>query len=244
MEGNEKEFVFKKFKVKHGFKSLPITTEALVFGGILAKNSKKSKIALEIGTGCGILSLMITQKNRTQIHSVEIDENAFELAFENVQNSIFAYQIGVFHTDIQHFVSDLGKRKTEKYDLIFTNPPFFQNHLKGKNKQQNLAKHNDTLSFQILAEQVERFLEKNGKFMVLLPPHELGLLAIELNKFNLTKNAEICISHSENSKVLRIIATFAYKEGDFRQTSFVIKDQNNEYTDQFKELLKDYYLIF
>ncbi len=244
MIGNDKEFIFKKFKVKHGKNSLPITTEVLIFGGILANNISNERIVLDIGTGCGILPLMIAQKNNVAIHSVEIDKNAFELANENIQNSNFSNQIKVFHADIKAFKSPIGENEIDKYELIFSNPPFFQNHFKGKNAQQNIAKHNDELPFDKLAEQIERLLSKNGQFMVLLPEYELSILTHELAKFKILKNAEFYIYHRQNSKVLRIIATFGYKLTDFQPTNFYIKDETENYTQQFIELLKDYYLIF
>ena len=237
-------FHCKKFKVRHDIAALKVTTEALVFGGFLANNPTENKLLLEIGTGCGILPLMIAQKNESSIHSVEIDENAFELAFENVQNSIFKHQIGVFHVDIQLFSPDTGVGEPEKYDLIFSNPPFFQNHLKGKSDLKNLAKHNDSLPFHVLAHQVKRFLNHEGSFWVLLPPFELSLLEKHLNEIGLVKTQEIYIQQQQKSKVLRIIATFAFVETPYSKMIFSIKNHKNEYSNQFKALLKDYYLIF
>lgn len=234
----DKRFYFKNFTIDHGHNSLPITTEALVFGAFLAQNINDEICILEIGTGSGILPLMIAQKCKVFIDSVEIDENAFKLACENVKNSTYSDKIGLFHTDIKSFEA------IEKYDLIFTNPPFFQNHLKGKSKVQNLSKHNDSLSFEVLSAQVKRLLAKNGSFWVLLPPFELTKLTIELEKNGLFKSKELQIHHNQNKKVLRIIATFTYNikiEHDFH---FYIKDENELYTSQFTELLKDYYLNF
>ncbi len=237
-------FYCKEFKVRHDIAALKVTTEALIFGGFLANIIKTEKEILEIGTGCGLLPLMIAQKNQVFIDSIEIDENAFELAWENIQESNFSNKIGVYHCSIQDFGSTIAPQGRNYYDLIFTNPPFFQNHLKGKNKLQNLAKHNDSLPLHSLAKQVERFLAADGSFWVILPPFELSILEQELNKLGLTKTREINILHQQNSKVLRIIATFAYHKTQKIQSHFFIKDVANEYSRQFKELLKEYYLIF
>lgn len=189
---------------------------------------------------------MVAQKTSAQIHTVEIDENAFELAYDNVLKSEFKNKIGVFHIDIQRFgsYSSDDLEVCDKYDLVFSNPPFFQKHLKGSNIVQNFAKHNDSLPLHELAMEVNRLLKKNGKFIVLLPDHEMNILENELAKFNLSKNQEIYIHHHQNSKVLRIIATFAYNSEKISKSDIYIKNSNNEYTDQFKTLLKDYYLIF
>lgn len=237
-------FHCKKFKVRHDIAALKVTTEALVFGGFLANQIKTEKDLLEIGTGCGLLSLMIAQKNQVYIDAVEINENAFELAWENIQNSSFLNKIGVYHSSIQAFGISIAPHDWNYYDLIFTNPPFFQNNFKGNNFEKNLAKHNDTLPFDELAQQVNRFLSSKGSFIVLLPPFELKILEAELTKFGFKKNQEIYIHPTENSKILRIIATFAKEIISFQSSNFFIKNKENEYTDQFKTLLKDYYLIF
>lgn len=238
VKGLDKKFFFKNFVVDHGHNSLPITTEALVFGAFLAQNINAEICILEIGTGSGILPLMIAQKSKVHIDSVEIDKNAFELAWENVKNSKYSKQIGLYHTDINSFETK------EKYNLIFTNPPFFQNHLKGKSKVQNLSKHNDSLPFDVLATQIKRLLAEKGSFWVLLPPFELVKLTIELEKKGLYKSNEVRIHHSQNKKVLRIIATFTYNINIVQDFHFFIKDENELYTSQFTELLKDYYLNF
>lgn len=244
MVESDKEFKCKYFIVKHGVNTFPVTTEALIFGAYLAQNISDEKLSLEIGTGCGLLPLMITQKSSVFIHAVEIDGKAFEIAFENIKNAGFSNQIGIFHTDIQHFTSEIGINEYEKYDLIFTNPPFYQNHLKGNAVSKNIAMHNDLLSFTELAKTVKRFSHEKTKIIVLLPPNQLNQLEIELKTQKLIKTNEFQIHHRQNSKVLRIIATFGYKLTDFQPSHFFIKDENENYTQQFKDLLKDYYLIF
>ncbi len=234
----ESHFHCKQFSVRHDTAHLKVTTEALILGGFVADAFNTCKTALDIGTGTGLLALMLTQKSKAKIDAVEIDEPTFNLAFKNIENSVFSNKIVIHHCSIQNFT------KKNKFELIFSNPPFFQNHLKSSQSAKNTALHNDSLPFTELSEAVYKYLRKNGNFVVLLPAHELSLLETQLLSFGIKKKAELRIHPSQNSKVLRIIATFAYKTIENRSKDFFIKNHKNEYSNQFKDLLKDYYLIF
>jgi tRNA1Val (adenine37-N6)-methyltransferase len=235
---NQEYFHCKQFSIRHDIASLKVTTEALILGAYTANFSKTSQKILDIGTGTGLFPLMIAQKSDAKIEAVEIDFHSFLLANENVKNSKFSDKIIIHHTDIQSFKAE------NQFDLIVSNPPFFNEHLKSNSKDRNLAIHNDSLPFSYLAKAVFENLEKSGKFIVLLPPHQLQLLETELLAFNLIKVKEFEIHHKLNSKVLRIIATFEYNFKVLESEEFYIKDKSENYTIQFKELLIDYYLIF
>jgi tRNA1Val (adenine37-N6)-methyltransferase len=231
-------FKLKQFSIQHGSAALKVTTEALILGAFATNIAKNANHILDIGTGTGLLALMIAQKSGAKIDAVEISENAFLLANENVNNSKFSSQIKVFHKRIQDFENEI------KYDLIVSNPPFYTNYLKGDNANKNIALHNDKLPFTDLANSIKQLLALDGKFVVLLPPKEMNLLEIEFSLQNLIKTNEIQIHHRQNGKVLRIIATFEYKLNEFQSEHFFIKDIDEKYTEQFIDLLKDYYLIF
>lgn len=235
---NQEYFHCKQFSIRHHIASLKVTTEALILGAYTANFSKTSQKILDIGTGTGLLPLMIAQKSDAKIEAVEIDFQSFLLAKENVENSKFSNKIIIHYADIQSFNAEC------QFDLIVTNPPFFNEHLKANSITRNLAIHNDSLPFSDLAKAVCENLEKSGKFIVLLPPHQLKLLETELLTFNLKKVKEFAIHHKLNSKVLRIIATFEYNLKVFESEEFFIKDKSENYTIQFQELLRDYYILF
>ncbi len=231
-------FACKQFSIKHDIAPLKVTTEALILGAYVANFSNKAKTILDIGTGTGLLPLMIGQKSDAIIDAVEIEKLAFELATENIFNSTFGSKIYLHHIAIQSYNPKI------KYNLIVSNPPFFNNHLKAEASVRNIAIHNDLLPFDQLAASINRLLSTSGKFFILLPPYQLGLLESELLRFEIKKTAEFKIHHNETSKVLRIIATFGYNCNEITFVNFYIKDENNNYTQQFINLLKDYYLNF
>jgi tRNA1Val (adenine37-N6)-methyltransferase len=234
----EQFFQCKQFSINHKEAALKVTTEALILGGYTAVNLENAQHILDIGTGTGLLALMLAQKTSANIDAVEIDEKAFLLANENINISEFKNKIKLYLKPIQIF-----ENKT-KYNVIVCNPPFYSNYLKGENTIKNIALHTETLSFEALSKAVKRLLEADGKFFVLLPPFQLQLLEKELALQNLIKINEFRIHHQQNSKVLRIIATFGFEMVNYQPLDFYIKEKNGHYTAQFIELLKDYYLIF
>ncbi|MES2796098.1 MAG: methyltransferase [Bacteroidota bacterium] len=237
-ENLRSHFYCKQFSIRHDIASLKVTTEALILGAYAAIESKNSENILDIGTGTGILALMVAQKTKCLIDAIEIEKVSAKLAQENVENSTFKDQIKVYHCPVQAFDS------IKKYDLIISNPPFFENHLKSPQAKKNVAIHNDFLPFQELALGLHRLMQKKGRFLVLLPSSQLLLLEEALNLLNIKKTKEFRIHHDQNSKVLRIIATFEYNFSSVELVNFFIKDQTGNYTRQFEDLLKDYYLIF
>lgn len=231
-------FHLKQFSINQTNAALKVTTEALILGGYAAATFEKASNILDIGTGTGLLALMLAQKLEVEIDAVEIEDHSYLRARENIEKSKFHRQITVHHKSIQTFESLL------KYDLIISNPPFYSDHLKSEKTEKNLALHAVELSFSDLAAAVKKFLNSNGKFIVLLPPYQMSQLEKELKLKKLIKTNEFRIHHRENSKVLRIIATFEYNMQDFQTIDFFIKDYSDNYTNQFIALLKEYYLIF
>jgi tRNA1Val (adenine37-N6)-methyltransferase len=229
-------FSFKKFTIHQDQTAMKVTTDACILGAY--SDVKNAKRILDIGTGTGLLTLMLAQRSEAQIEGVEIDEVSYNQAVKNVENSIFKDTIKLYHTDIQSFVLK------NPYDLIISNPPFFQNHLKAETPSRNNALHTDTLSFEDLLNSVKRLLLSNGTFVVLLPAYESSVLELMANELGLFASKKLNIHHREGSKILRIITTFGFEKTDTIFEELVIKNSNESYTSDFQELLRDYYLIF
>ena len=214
---------------------MKVCTDSCIFGACVKPLGSKN--ILDIGTGTGLLSLMIAQRSEALIDAVEIDEAAAIQAKENVKNSPWPDKINVFHTSIQ----DFAKASTKKYDLIISNPPFYNNSLKSENEKVNAAYHSTLLSMEELLEAVKHFLLPNGRFVVLLPPYEAELLREEAIDYQLYTSVIVKIKDNEQAKVLREITVFSYELDIPTVTEFIIK-RDEKYTEEFVELLKDYYL--
>ncbi len=230
-------FTFKHFQVLQERNTMKVCTDSCILGA-WADVSGVNKI-LDIGTGTGLLTLMIAQRTKAQIDAIEIDKSAFEEASLNFCNSPFSKRIKAHHADIRNY-------KSEKYDLVISNPPFYENHLKSNNENKNRAKHTVSLSFKDLAGSIEQLLTKNGKAIILLPPESFQILASFLNSYNLYETKILNIHNKNGSPVFRQIGVFAF--GVPLETELVTlsirQNNSNEYSNEFAELLKDYYLIF
>lgn len=236
-------FQFKQFKIEQGQTAMKVCTDACLFGAYI-KPQNKQKI-LDIGTGTGLLALMLAQKTAAHITAVEIEENAYNQALENVNNSIFASQIQVIHQSIQDFAQNY---QGEKFDLIVSNPPFFKNNWKATEKAKNLALHSENLDFEDLLKAVAGLLNKEGVFWVLLPAYEATVLAEKARKYNLKAIEKIQVYNHPQASVFRVMQAFAWEGREIHKSLIIndlcIKNLNKEYSLEFRNLLKDYYLIF
>lgn len=234
-------FQFKEFTVNQEKSAMKVCTDACLFGAYISSREKNTTNnetnMLDIGTGTGLLSLMMAQKLSGNIDAVEIDEAAYKQASENFKKSTWKTRLSVFHADITKFAL------SKKYDLIVSNPPFFNNSLKSNIKQRNIAKHTTFLSYAGLVSVVCSHLANNGRFYVLLP-----YAAFEVFEKNAAENQLAMIRKTDirpkaSSECFRTIGVFTNAAVDTVTSALIsIKDSNNEYTSAFVQLLKDYYL--
>lgn len=229
-------FSFKQFTIHQEQTAMKVTTDACILGAYTELQGAKS--VLDIGTGTGLLALMLAQKSEAKIDAVEMDESAYNQAVTNVNQSIFKDTITVYNTSIQDFETN------KHYDLIISNPPFFQNHLKSETESRNNSLHTDTLSFADLLSTVLRLLSPNGIFVVLLPVYESSVFEQLATSKELYPQKKLIIRHRKGSKILRIITTFGRIKEEIINEELIIKNPDESYSPDFQVLLKDYYLIF
>jgi tRNA1Val (adenine37-N6)-methyltransferase len=229
-------FAFKQFNIHQDQTAMKVTTDACILGAYSAV--KNTTNILDIGTGTGLLPLMLAQRSEAKIDAVEIDKNAYYQAVANVNESVFKDKIIIHHTSIQEFIT------RKRYDIIISNPPFFQNHLKSETVSRNNSIHTDTLSFEDLLEVVLRLLNPNGTFVVLLPLYESLVFEQLAILQELYPQKKLTIRHRKGSKILRIITTFGRIKKEIINEELIIKNPDESYTSDFQGLLKDYYLIF
>lgn len=225
-------FQFKQFTIQQDKCSMKVSTDACLLGAWSSLTSTTNNI-LDIGTGTGVLSLMLAQKNNfAKIYAVEIELDAFKQASENFSNSIFSNQITCYHQSIQNF----AKTTDKKYDVIISNPPYFEGDLQTHNTKDNLAKHSAALSLGELINCIKQLLSDDGEAYLILPTHRINEIKLPVEK--------ICfIQDNPKANIKRAVVKLSKTATTVYEETLQLKDENGNYTAEFIELMKPYYLF-
>ncbi len=236
-------FQFKQFTVHQDKCAMKVTTDSCLFGGFVSDRINNSKLiinnCLDIGTGTGLLSLMLSQKNDCIVDAIEIDNIAAEQATANIAASPFAKKINSIQADGRKFLFE------KKYELIISNPPFYEKELKGDNEKKNIAHHSEELSITDLLNIIKDNLSASGKFYLLLPfkrdAEIKKLIASGIFQIETITYIRQTVKHD----YFRMIVSGKFRTENPEETileEMVIKDEKGNYTSEFIVLLKDYYL--
>jgi tRNA1Val (adenine37-N6)-methyltransferase len=232
-------FAFKQFTIKQDKCAMKVGTDAVLLGAWIIPNG--SKKILDIGTGTGIIALMLAQKSPASILAIDIDKDSTEQAQLNVAQSNFR-NIVVENISFQA----LAQITNEKFNLIVTNPPYFIDSLKSNDGNRTIARHADLLPFEDLLSGVKKLLDEKGKFCLILPKKEAELFREMAKQKGLYLSKLLRIrTRSDKDSEKRHIMQFEFKETEFSESTLVIEsDRNMKYSDEYRELTKDYYLNF
>lgn len=232
-------FRFKQFTVHQELCAMKVCTDACLFGAWLSAKPffPSTKHIMDIGAGTGLLSLIMAQKTIAMIDAVEMEESAAQQAKENFEVSPWKGQLTLIFNDIKELVI------APKYDLVISNPPFYTNDLKSDNNKKNLALHSEALNLNELLQTSLKALANEGRLALLLPAHR----ADEFEKMALTNGLYLeekaGVKQTEKHSWFRVLLLFSSIPSDTIYTEIIIKDAYNNYTKEFSELLKDYYLF-
>jgi tRNA1Val (adenine37-N6)-methyltransferase len=195
---------------------------------------------LDIGAGTGILALMLAQRSSAeQIDAIEIDEDAYEQCVENFESSPWSDRLFCFHAGLDEFVED----PEEKYDLIVSNPPFYAEDFKTKNKARDLARFQDAMPFEELVEAADLLLSENGIFAVIIPFKEEGKFIDLCAEAELFPVKVTRVKGTPNSETKRSLLAFKrYELPVLTPDELIIETARHQYTPEYIELTKDFYL--
>lgn len=232
-------FKFKQFSVQQDKCAMKIGTDGVLLGAWCPIDNNPFSV-LDIGAGTGILSLMLAQRsNAEQIDSLEIDEEAYEQCVENFENSPWSDRLFCFHAGLDEFVDE----PEDEYDIIISNPPFYSENYKTDDSQRDLARFQDALPFEDLVEAADLLLSENGIFAVIIPYKEeerfIDLCAeVELFPVKVTR-----VKGSHTTPIVRSLLAFKrYELSVLTADELVIEISRHEYTDDYINLTKDFYL--
>ena len=229
-------FHFKYFSLYHHRSTMKVGTDAVLLGRWV--EVKPTDIVLDIGTGCGILPMMLAQKGVSQVDAVDLDAVSVEEATVNFKASQWRDQLQAYCSDIADFQTD------RKYDLVISNPPFFIRSFKCDADRKSRARHTDvTLSFETLCEAVCRLMDAKGRFAVVLPVTESMDFLKVADSYGLYLCKRMTIIPIEGKEPNRVNLELQFAQSAaVQEESFVIRGTDNRFTRQYNEFLKEYYL--
>ncbi|MBP9993645.1 MAG: methyltransferase [bacterium] len=193
---------------------------------------------LDIGTGCGLIPLMLSQKGIHHADAVEIDRDSFEEASLNFRNSAWHEQLAVYHEDVKTFAD----KNISKYDLIVSNPPFFFGDNVPQKTKKGLARHTNTLSYKDLLVSVKKMLKPDGRFALVLPAIESVAFLKIASELGFSLQKEMKIVPIEGKEPNRINMQLTTNQCKTISETFVLRYENHVFTREYKEFLKDFYL--
>lgn len=223
---------------------MKVSTDACILGAAVAEVfTEKASLAedekphyLDIGTGTGLLSLMLAQKTTALIDAVEIDTAAYDEASANFNASPFKERLFIYNSDILYF------SPAKKYDGIICNPPFFEGDLRSPDTKKNAARHDTTLTLQQLLKVADTHLKEAGLLAVLLPYQRVEEFIKEAAGLHFWLKEKILLRHTTAHPYFRAILFLSKIKTTSATKELVIKNEAGNYTEDFILLLKNYYL--
>ncbi len=230
-------FRFRQFTIHQDQCAMKVSTDACILGAWFASRLGNSKSALDVGTGTGLLMLMLAQKNNLKIDGIELDHPAFLQLRENLESSNWKNNLMALPGDARNFSF------SKKYDFIISNPPFFENDLPSPSLAKNQAKHDSTLTLAELVRIIDENLESQGSFGLLVPYHRMDWLIELCYSKNFFISEKLLIRQTPGHNHFRALLHFSrIKKESVMSGELIIKDANDQYTESFTALMKDYYL--
>ena len=232
-------FQFKQFAVNQDQCAMKIGTDGVLLGAWTPIENHVNTI-LDIGTGTGIIALMLAQRsNAQQIDALEIDENAYEQAVDNFENSPWSDRLFCFHAGLDEFVEE----PEDEYDLIISNPPFYTDDFRSENEKRDLARFQEAMPFEDLIEAAALLLSETGIFSVIIPFKEEEKFIALANEYDLFPIKITRVKGTPTSEIKRSLLAFRkYELPVLLADELIIETSRHQYTAEYIALTKDFYL--
>lgn len=231
-------FRFKQFTIHQDKTAMKVCTDACLFGGWIASLAHSIRVehVVDIGTGTGLLSLMLAQVSGAEIQAADIDKDAFAQASENFLASPWKDRLTAFHADAKTF------DKNVRYDLIISNPPFYENDLLSGDDQRNVALHSTSFGLSDLLQTAKRLLSNNGHLAVLIPYRRVKYFDAEIQREGFATQRKVLVKQTPKHDYFRCM--YWLTNGTVSETieREIIIRSSDKYTEEFYSYVKDYYL--
>lgn len=234
-----KVFQFKQFKVEQDRCAMKIGTDGVLLGAWANLDLYPESI-LDIGAGTGVIALMLAQRSTAElIDALEIEKNAYEQCVDNFENSDWGDRLFCYHAALDEFAEEM---EGESYDLIISNPPFYDENYISTEDHRNLARFTEALPFKDLLKYSAQLLSKDGKFCTIIPYKNEEEFIQLAEKENLFPQKITQVKGNENSPIKRSLLQFGFEKTLIKTSELIIEIDRHVYTEDYKNLVKDFYL--
>ncbi len=215
---------------------MKVCTDSCILGAWTLGHIQRAKKILDIGTGTGLLALMLAQNSDADIDGIESDNESIAQAAENILHSPWSKRIQIIDGDARNFSFP------EKYDFIISNPPFYESDLHSPDQKKNKAMHEVSLTLEELIKVIRSCLLNNGLFSILLPYHREDYFEKLASHNGFFLQAKLTIRQTPRHRPFRSICLFGHEKKEYPDTEgMTIKNSEGKYSREFSELLQDYY---
>ncbi|MCK3683838.1 tRNA1(Val) (adenine(37)-N6)-methyltransferase [Maribellus sp. YY47] len=236
--GRNNYFQFKQFKILQEKSAMKVGVDGVLLGAWVQVNSATQ--ILDVGTGTGLIALMLAQRSDAQITAIDIEEKAVSEATMNVNASVWKDRIEVCHASLQEF----ARSDRQKFDLIVSNPPFFSRATRAAFAERTIARHNDFLPFPELISCSAQLLTENGRIALILPFEAMDEIRKVATNNELWLQRKTDIFPKTGKKANRVLLEWGMKETVLNEDSLTIYDADGSFTKEYVTLTRDFYLKF
>ena len=232
-------FKFKQFIINQDRCAMKVGTDGVLLGAWVPIDNRPFSV-LDIGAGTGLIALMLAQRSSAeQIDALEIDEEAYEQAVDNFENSPWGDRLFCYHAGLDEFMEE----PEDEYDLIVSNPPFYSEDYKSNDEQRDLARFQDALPFEDLVEAADLLLSENGVFAVIIPFSEEERFVALAKEFELYPIKITRVKGTPTAIIKRSLLAFSRNEGaKVIVDELIIEVARHDYTEDYVKLTKEFYL--
>lgn len=234
------QFRFKQFSLIHNPPVHAVGTDGVLLGAWVSISNTTTRI-LDVGTGCGLIAIMLAQRTQAYIDAIEILEAAYRLAQYNFRQCVWKDRLQIYHVSIQEYHS------THKYDLIVCNPPYFHQSLKPKDADRYITRHDSTLSFQDLITHSVRLLQEGGRLAVIVPYARAQEFVDEAIKHRLSLSRLTNVRGLPSTPPKRSLMEWRYLDNSHRNlqpNELTIETTRNVFTAEYRQLTGDFFIQF
>nr|WP_299074212.1 methyltransferase [uncultured Allomuricauda sp.] len=232
-----KPFQFKQFTVNQNRCAMQIGTDGVLLGAWTSLGQPDS--ILDIGAGTGVIALQLAQRSNAEvIDAIELDGNAYEQCVENFEASPWVDRLFCYHAGLDEFTDEIE----DTYDLIVSNPPFYAEEVTSGDSSRDKARQTSSLPFHELLEGVSKLLSETGIFSVIIPFKEESNFVALAQKQGLFPNRITRVKGNPSTEVKRSLLEFSFSREQVKTDELIIELERHQYTDEYINLTKAFYL--